>query len=256
VRSSPKSEIKASVAFPPADWDAALHHAFELALCLLRARRGALYAVRGEALWLVKSDRLDQAALATAADAWSRARNTLLAGTPVEGRGQPNYVLLPCLADADLRGVLYVEPLRPVVLERPHLATFAAVLGRALSALAESKPRAEADSAPVDPATSFEGTLGRDCAPDKLKLLLERNEWNIARVARLVGITRMTVYKRLRDARIQRVRVRRSPRPKRRKAGSASLPGGASVEPPSPAGAPPVREGLAERYASLARADA
>jgi hypothetical protein len=196
------------------DWDAALHHMFELALCLLRARRGALYAVRGDSLWLVKSDRLDQAALTSADEAWSSSRKALLAGAPVEGHGQPSYVLLPCLAEAELQGVLYVEPLRPVVLERPHLATFAAVLGRALWAQQVELPLHAHAAEPTQSKSTapFEGTPDRDCPAGKLKLLLERNEWNIARVARLVGITRMTVYRRLRDAHVQRVRVRRSQR--------------------------------------------
>jgi hypothetical protein len=195
------------------DWDAALHHAFELALCLLRARRGALYAVRGDALWLALSDRLDQTALTTADEAWSRTRNTLLAGAPVEGRGQPSYILLPCLAAAELRGVLYVETHRPGALGRPHLMTFTAVLGRALSAWLEPEPPGdEAEPARAQSTAPFEGPLSRDCPIESLVALLERNEWNVSLVARLLGVTRMTIYNRLRRAGIPRKRVRRSRR--------------------------------------------
>ena len=37
--------------------------------------------------------------------------------------------------------------------------------------------------------------------------LLERNEWNIAEVARLLGVTRRTVYMRLRSFGIERKHV-------------------------------------------------
>jgi transcriptional regulator of acetoin/glycerol metabolism len=42
---------------------------------------------------------------------------------------------------------------------------------------------------------------------EKLLLLLNRNEWNIARVARLMGVTRRTVYLRLQRYNIPRERV-------------------------------------------------
>jgi transposase-like protein len=42
--------------------------------------------------------------------------------------------------------------------------------------------------------------------------LLERNEWNVARVARMIGVTRATVYNRLRRAGAVRKRLRVSPR--------------------------------------------
>jgi transcriptional regulator of acetoin/glycerol metabolism len=43
----------------------------------------------------------------------------------------------------------------------------------------------------------------------KLQLLslLERNEWNLAKVARLMGVTRRTVYLRLRSFGIERRHV-------------------------------------------------
>jgi DNA-binding NtrC family response regulator len=45
---------------------------------------------------------------------------------------------------------------------------------------------------------------------EKLLLLLNRNEWNIARVARLMGVTRRTVYLRLQRYNIPRERVPKS----------------------------------------------
>ncbi len=45
---------------------------------------------------------------------------------------------------------------------------------------------------------------------EKLLLLLNRNEWNIARVSRLMGVTRRTVYLRLQRYGIPRERVPRT----------------------------------------------
>ena len=52
----------------------------------------------------------------------------------------------------------------------------------------------------------------RDTSPTEearlqLLALLQRNEWNLAKVARLMGVTRRTVYMRLRSFGIERQRV-------------------------------------------------
>jgi len=49
-----------------------------------------------------------------------------------------------------------------------------------------------------------------DMEREKLLLLLNRNEWNIARVARMMGVTRRTVYLRLQRYNILRERVPKS----------------------------------------------
>jgi len=61
----------------------------------------------------------------------------------------------------------------------------------------------------------LERTPLRDLERQKLLLLLERHEWNIARVARLLGTTRRTVYARLERYRIARRRVRKAPTTRR-----------------------------------------
>jgi DNA-binding NtrC family response regulator len=43
-----------------------------------------------------------------------------------------------------------------------------------------------------------------------LRELLEANEWNVARVARILGVTRVTVYERMRARGIERLKVVRS----------------------------------------------
>jgi transcriptional regulator of acetoin/glycerol metabolism len=55
--------------------------------------------------------------------------------------------------------------------------------------------------------TYLERTPVEDMEREKLLLLLNRNEWNIARVARLMGVTRRTIYLRLQRHNIPRERV-------------------------------------------------
>jgi hypothetical protein len=59
----------------------------------------------------------------------------------------------------------------------------------------------------------LERTPVKDIQRQKLTLLLERNEWNISRVARILGVTRRTVYLRLRRLGIARRRVAKTPPP-------------------------------------------
>jgi len=60
---------------------------------------------------------------------------------------------------------------------------------------------------PLDWESYLERTPVQDIERQKLLLLLKRNEWNIARVARLMGVTRRTIYLRLQRYKIARERV-------------------------------------------------
>ena len=60
----------------------------------------------------------------------------------------------------------------------------------------------------------LERTPVEDMEREKLLLLLNRNEWNIARVARLMAVTRRTIYLRLHRYNIPRERVPKT-RPRR-----------------------------------------
>jgi hypothetical protein len=55
--------------------------------------------------------------------------------------------------------------------------------------------------------TFLEHTSAREIARRKLVLLLDRHEWNVARVARELQVTRTTVYKRLETFGIERKRI-------------------------------------------------
>jgi DNA-binding NtrC family response regulator len=91
----------------------------------------------------------------------------------------------------------------PHDLER--LSKFTRIVAKAIQ---DSGPVAERGLSRVDAwETYLERTPVEDMEREKLLLLLNRNEWNIARVSRLMGVTRRTVYLRLQRYNIPRERV-------------------------------------------------
>jgi hypothetical protein len=109
-----------------------------------------------------------------------------------------------------LIALLYVDSSEPGFcapndLER--LAKFSRILAKAVTDSGTLPARSRSTE-------SWESYLERtpveDMEREKLLLLLNRNEWNIARVARLMGVTRRTVYLRLQRYGIPRERVART----------------------------------------------
>jgi hypothetical protein len=180
--------------------------ALDLFMALSRADRGALFArTSAGSLSLEASHGLDQKALDISHQEWARATEGLVAGTPsYRQRQERAFLLVPCVDGGLVVGLLYIElgvGCRRV--PASHLATFAGILGRALQVRAGVVPSMAPDDGTGAPP---------DAERENLILLLERNEWNVARVARLLGVTRMTVYNRLRRLKVPRERVRKTQR--------------------------------------------
>lgn len=176
----------------------------ELFMSLSLADRGALFArTRGGALSLEASRSLDQGALDLSRQEWSREAEGLMAGTPTYRQARErSFLLLPCMDGGTVVGLLYVE-LSAGCRRVPasHLTTFAGILGRALqvrTGMLASLAYDEGFGAPPD------------AERENLVLMLERNEWNVSRVARLSGVTRMTIYNRMRRLKVPRERVSKS----------------------------------------------
>jgi hypothetical protein len=92
------------------------------------------------------------------------------------------------------------------------LASIAEVSG--LIADAVTRAAHQMSASPVE--SYLEQTPAREIERRKLILLLDRHEWNVARVARELDVTRTTVYKRLESFGIARKRIAkdgRSPLP-------------------------------------------
>ena len=151
-----------------------VERALSLVMALTSSRVGAVFATfQGREPELVTGSRLDQLGLERVKAAWTYGQDSLGCGQFYEGRD--GGVVMPILADRELCALVYVD-------QRGECssAELEAVFGLIRNRLSSSP-------APV-PQTA------RD-EREHLLLMLERNEWNIARVARLLGVSRLTVYR-------------------------------------------------------------
>jgi hypothetical protein len=143
---------------------------------------------------LFASRGIDQSVLDEVDLVWSTRRDELAAGHSVtEPSAVGRFTLLPVFDEQQFVGLLYVRASGDTlgsdgdneVLDR---------FGR-IAAMALSAPAAASGRNPVE--LYLERTSMHDVERDQLLRLLDTNEWNIARVARILGITRATVYNRL-----------------------------------------------------------
>ena len=122
---------------------------------------------------------------------WKAEAKNLRAGLAVTAG---SYRLLPLMDGQQLKGLLFIEGNSGVEKANP-----------AVVALAAAVKAARVRSAPRD---AGEGAVsGREFERQRLVAALEHHEWNIARVARLIGVTRRTIYLRLRKYNIDRQRI-------------------------------------------------
>jgi len=150
---------------------------------------------------------------------WRRARGQLRGGETLllreSGGGQgvrplasEGVAVLPVFDGEELLALLYLDGpaagLVPVA-DLEWVARLSRTVARSVARVPEP-PAAE----PADVESYLERTPVADIHRQKLLLLLERNRWNIAQVARLMGVTRRTIYMRLRRYGIARRRVYRT----------------------------------------------
>jgi len=149
----------------------------------------------GDRLSLFASCGLTQVHLDRAYAAWDDGRESIRAGHSYTEVG---FELVPIAEDA----IVYVgtESASRVSLD-PHLQQVAPLL---LSALRET------GSGQRPLVVNIEATPTADFDRERLLVLLERNEWNIARVARILDVERSTVYRRMTRWGIPRERVRKT----------------------------------------------
>lgn len=188
-------------------------HAVELVRALFEAQVVALFGIAGERLILLASQAVTQDVLDLVGDAWAHQRAALAAGQPQDGVDPP-AVVLPCGDERCLAGLAYIEG--QGVRRRsslPLLLPLSQVLARVARV-----PARPSTASPVD---EQEALVNADAA--ELYVLMERHEWNVARVARLIGVTRMTIYNRLRRAGLARKHVAKTSCRRRRPPRAAPL---------------------------------
>src|SRR5712691_528399 len=189
----------------------------EVVMVLVNGRSGGVFAVSDERLTLFASRGIDQHVLDAVQMLWSRGKDQLRRGQPLyvpdcaadrdlaAADGPASLAVFPVFDGDDLVALLYVDSADPHFC-RPHdverLAKFSRTLARAVRPEAEREPRER-----MGWEAYLERTPVQDIEREKLLLLLNRNRWNIARVARLMGVTRRTVYLRLQRYNVPRERV-------------------------------------------------
>jgi transcriptional regulator with GAF, ATPase, and Fis domain len=204
----------------------------EVVMSLNNGRSGAVFALENDQLSLYASRGIDQGVLDAVQAVWSKYRESLETGEifyvpdrsverrlPEDQRGKggaSSFALVPVLEGQGLLALLYVDSVDPHFCESHDLARLTK-LAR-IVAKAVRKPSSAAPLRARESGAGWEAYLERtpveDMEREKLLLLLNRNEWNIARVSRLMGVTRRTIYLRLARYNIPRERVPKG-RPRR-----------------------------------------
>jgi hypothetical protein len=194
----------------------------EVVMSLLNGRSGAVFTCEGPPA-LFASRGIDQAVLDVVPIVWATQQENLRKGEtfyvadctserrvslPAERPSPASFALVPVLQEEQLLALLYVDSQEPHFCDShdlERLAKFSRIIAKSVTETAS--PRR---GSPDAWETYLERTPVEDMEREKLLLLLNRNEWNIARVARMMGVTRRTVYLRLQRYNIPRERVSKS----------------------------------------------
>jgi hypothetical protein len=166
----------------------------------------ALFQRESDRMLLFASVGLEQTALEAVHQAWDGQRDRLDAGEAVlafaDGAAR---AIVPIEEGGELVGLLYVEGATPF---QPKHAIVLSQLAR-IASMAFAMPPAGEPAQPV--AEPFDAYLARtppeDVERQQLVALLQHNDWNIAKVARVLAVTRATIYNRLARFGIQRQRA-------------------------------------------------
>jgi transcriptional regulator with GAF, ATPase, and Fis domain len=159
------------------------------------SRAGSSFVlIKGGEFRLVASHQIDQTALDAVQDAWRSQAETLRSGEPATSDG---WLIAPLKVGSEFVGVLFLGHGAKSDLAR--LARILEILAKAMQSGATAPQRGEW-------AAFLEKTSPEEVAREQLVLLLEQNEWNVARVARLRGVTRPTIYNWMERYRIIRKR--------------------------------------------------
>jgi Bacterial regulatory protein, Fis family len=166
----------------------------EFLMGLSCASAGAIFAL-GSGLSLFVARGIGQPALDWASECWEAEASGLRAGRLSRDRRR---MLIPAMRGKAVGALLYLEA------DHADLGSIAEFSSLIVDAVARGGERAEAPSL----IESFlESTPPQEIERRKLLLTLGRFEWNLARVARELSISRSTLYKRLEAFGISRQRA-------------------------------------------------
>ncbi len=185
------------------------------------ARSAALFvwsATEGPRLLL--SDKVDQAVLEDVRKLWESPPLQLRVGVPFRGQFLREFLAVPCVTRGELRALAYLEVSAESVQALPvqQIVALTEIVALTLGDRAHTPLRPRPVVTPPPTSAPAAWVAGPAADGVNLKLLLERHEWNVARVARLLGVTRMTIYNRMRRQGVTRIKVRKSEWRNRRRA--------------------------------------
>ena len=185
-------------------------------LSLNKARGAAVFALDGERLTLFTGRGFGVEAVSTVQAAWSTHRAKLQSGEILRASdARASYAVAPLMESGSVVALLYLDVAAGTDwsgLDTSSLTAFGVAIAHAVVAAATAPP------APSAVHAYLSQTSDEEIARERLLLLLVQNEWNISRVARLMGVTRRTIYLRLQRHNIVREKVRKTEVPSRRKA--------------------------------------
>lgn len=158
------------------------------------AERAALHAVDGDTLALFASHAVDQQDLDLVPAAWDTHRARLDRGEVVtDSRWTVAAVGRPASA------LVYFGGLHP-----PPAPLVRQILSR-LGPFFEDAVRAKTNGRAERAREAWvQNTRVDDFEKEQLEILLDRNEWNVARVARILHVCRRTMYQKIRKYGLQR----------------------------------------------------
>ena len=186
-------------------------------LSLNKARAAAVFALEGDRLNLFTGRGFDVETVGTVQGAWTEHRAELAGGQILQAsNARATYAIAPLIEKGSVVALLYLDVAAGrgewAALDTGSLAAFGVAIAQAVIAAASASPA-------LSPVQAYlSQTSDEEIARERLLLLLVQNEWNIARVARIMGMTRRTIYHRLQRHNIVREKVRKTELASRRKA--------------------------------------
>ncbi len=185
-----------------ADPQLSLEETLRVVMVQAQAVKGGVFRTQ-ESPGLLAGRGVTQEMLDRVSGAWERERERLEDGHPVYGGSWSLWPIrasgVQLLVYLAAEGALGVGPARNAI----------ARAGEILAAAAQTE--LDDGSVSADAVDRFLEITSRDGIERRqLLALLNRHEWNIARVGRALGCNRVTVYKRMRRLRIPRLRVSRT----------------------------------------------
>lgn len=168
--------------------------------------RAGVFLLRGSVVELFAGQGIDQVSLDWLRRKWDSQREKLREGRPVFDGPRCVWPLDRASVPGQT-AVLYLAGGRELTVSsvRSAIEAIGDLLQRSLSLAMGTQPFSPA----ID--RYLKGASTQSILRRQLEGLLHENEWNVARVARILGITRVTVYARMQRLGIERLRVRKAP---------------------------------------------